>query len=784
MPIEPRTDVTIDFLENWRPSGPWALTAIKPDGPISTKTFTDLESAKVWIDEYQGLRNLYFHVNPIRYNINTKAEKKDISALEWLHIDIDPREGEDLETERKRAFDLLVNFTPMPTVIIDSGGGFQGFWKLTEPIPIDGDIKRAEELEAYNMQLEILFGADACHNVDRIMRLPGTINLPNARKLKKGRKPALSKLVKAKWTQSYSIEQFTKAARVTNSQAGSTMKVQISGNLPRLNSVDDLPEKVLDRTKMLIVQGNDPDDPTKYPSRSEVVFAVCCDLVRAEVDNNIIAAVLLDPDFGISESVLAHARPERYAARQIERAKEVAVDPILEQMNGRHAVISDIGGKCRIISEIMDNNIGRTKISMQSFQDFRNRYCNLSVLIGKNAKTDEPLYMEAGKWWINNKHRRQFETLTFAPGREIDGAYNLWRGFACDAIPGECELYLEHILTNICGGNEEYYDYLIGWMALAVQKPASPGLTAIVLRGKQGTGKSFFAKEFGSLWGRHFLQVSDPKHLVGSFNAHLRDCVVLFGDEAFYAGDKKHESVLKMLITEEFITIEAKGVDAEAAPNFTHIILASNNQWVIPAGTVERRFFVVDVGDEHQLDIKYFAKIIEQMNSGGREALLYFLQTYDLSKFNVRSFPKTDALFEQKIFTLDPAESWWVEKLFSGQLMPGIQWTDEIYKTDLHEDYCTFLDKLGIREKKKTQISLTHFLRRICPVFESHQVIAKRKLIDKGVERYVTQREYNFIAPSLDVCRAFFDENFGGPYKWEDPIEDRSLKEIEGEEAF
>ena len=53
----------------------------------------------------------------------------------------------------------------------------------------------------------------------------------------------------------------------------------------------------------------------------------------------------------------------------------------------------------------------------------------------------------------------------------------------------------------------------------------------------------------------------NAKHLVGHFNAHLQHCSVLFADEAFFAGDRSHESVLKGLITEETLLIEPKGVD-------------------------------------------------------------------------------------------------------------------------------------------------------------------------------------------------------------------------------
>jgi len=34
--------------------------------------------------------------------------------------------------------------------------------------------------------------------------------------------------------------------------------------------------------------------------------------------------------------------------------------------------------------------------------------------------------------------------------------------------------------------------------------------------------------------------------LVGNFNAHLIDCVLLFADEAFWAGDKQGENTLNL----------------------------------------------------------------------------------------------------------------------------------------------------------------------------------------------------------------------------------------------
>src|SRR5829696_5061635 len=203
-------------------------------------------------------------------------------------------------------------------------------------------------------------------------------------------------------------------------------------------------------------------------------------------------------------------------------------------------------------------------------------------------------------------------------------------------------------------------------MTGVVQRPDIPGEVAVVLRGKQGTGKSKFAKLFGSLFGPHYVSVSDPKHLTGSFNSHLRDCVLLFGDEAFYAGDKKHESILKRIVTEETIMIEAKGYDAEQCRNRTHLIMASNNDWVVPAGLEERRFFVLDVGDGQMQKSEFFEALDRQMDNGGREALLHMLLTRDLAGFNVRRFPQTEALREQKLLSLETHEELWIQVLRDG----------------------------------------------------------------------------------------------------------------------
>jgi len=85
------------------------------------------------------------------------------------------------------------------------------------------------------------------------------------------------------------------------------------------------------------------------------------------------------------------------------------------------------------------------------------------------------------------------------------------------------------------------------------------------------------------------------------------------------------------------------------------------------------------VGRKHQKDYPYFAAIDDEMDHGGREALLYHLLHFDLSTVNLREIPKTAALFEQQVSSLSGEQSWWLARpihqaalVLAADVCPGI----------------------------------------------------------------------------------------------------------------
>ena len=86
-----------EFLAKFQPKGPWCLTAIGVDKKkIETKTFypKTLEAMVAWIDERNGVHNLYFSVNLVMKALTKQDKRTDIKEVIAFPPDLDPRDAE------------------------------------------------------------------------------------------------------------------------------------------------------------------------------------------------------------------------------------------------------------------------------------------------------------------------------------------------------------------------------------------------------------------------------------------------------------------------------------------------------------------------------------------------------------------------------------------------------------------------------------------------------------------------------------------------------------------
>lgn len=474
-----KIDETMNFLEAVHPDGLWALSAIKLPSGLTGRVFRpeEREQARGWLEAHDGVQNLYFGVNRVRATFSGgKASKEDVEAALYLQVDIDHLDG------LKR----LAAYRSQPSIIVFSGGGYQAFWKLAEPT---ADLDRVERV---NRQIAAELGGDSCHNIDRIMRLPGTINLPNAKKRAAGREPTLAYVVEMSMT-TYRLDQFAEfvEGEVLPPKGGGGIEMPDASSVVSVN-LDALPTAVSADVRKLIEFGDDPDRPigsadARFPSRSEPVFAVACGLARAGCDAATIAGVLINPAYGISASILEKRGPKKYALKQATAALAAAA------------------------SGWPDTNAAR-----QPRPTFRNTLVALQRLdiqmrydLFRRRKMVDGHALEAFEGEVSDDtcmviRRLIIDDFGFDPGNDhvrdavhalsLERAYHpvrdMLNGLAWDGVSR-----LDDVLVNYFGADDTPLNRAIGTITLiaAVRRVRHPGTKfdqILVLEGAQGTGKS------------------------------------------------------------------------------------------------------------------------------------------------------------------------------------------------------------------------------------------------------------------------------------------------------
>jgi hypothetical protein len=420
--------------------------------------------------------DLYFALADRKDAKAGKLAKGDCLGARWAWVDLDPpkdvRGDEGLRAWQAETLARLdASDIPAPPVVINSGRGLWALWPLTRRVPLD-------EAEAINYALAQAFGADHCHNIDRVARVPFTRN---------GKTGAIAFVVRDD-PGAIPPEHLPKAAPPGAGEGSNQIPPPTIS--ARLASVDDLDRwNVPGRVKVIVNVGHHPDEPKEGDnSRSAWLFDAVCQLVRCEVPDDVIMAVLTDGTFGISSSILdKDTNGERYAARQIERARSTIAAQAAEfQVNEKNVPYSNQHN-----IRVALTRLGVT-VSYDEFQD--------RLLIAGLPDTGDLLSDAAmTRLWLLTDERFGFRPAkeffwdvvadaarrnTFHPVRDyLDG-------LAWDATPR-----IDTWLTAYGGAEDTPYTRAVGALMLvaAVRRVRQPGCKfdeMVVLESEQGKEKS------------------------------------------------------------------------------------------------------------------------------------------------------------------------------------------------------------------------------------------------------------------------------------------------------
>jgi hypothetical protein len=456
--------------------------------------------------------------------------------------------------------------------------------------------------------------------------------------------------------------------------------------------------------------------------------------------------------------------------KPFDRLSAEQLQTYLDAMNVRHAVIGNIGGKCRVLEWVPSElDEGAHQLSLQSKTDLIARYAHIQV-----GWTNRGQPLTLGQKWFEHPQRANYRGVTFKPGmpavinnRDTGSWLNLWRGWGILPAKGKWPLLRKHVEEVLSGGDQKMADYNIRWTAWGFQNPGDLPEAALVLRGKKGGGKGIWLGTIRRIYGPHGLQITHASHLTGNFNAHLWTCAYLFVDEAFWAGDKQGEAVLKGIVTERPRMMEKKGVDIIMGVNCVKLAISSNSYWVVPASDDERRYAVSDINNRYARGAapeeerkEYFGAIQRELAEGGSAAMLYDLIRMNLGDWHPREVPVTPGLMRQKKESLRGNFQWFEPLLQSGTLPANYGRPNRIATEDLVAYVKTFrgLDYATDESIASFLYDEMGFIPKLSP--EGNKFRAR----DGGS---IALRGWEF--PPLVDLRDRWENLFGGQWGWHNP---------------
>ena len=579
--MRPNYHASIKFLLAFHPNRRWVLTAIHPtDKSIVTATFDEprFTEAMAWLQKYGDAHyGLYFAVNPPDADCSTKPKKADIPRAYYLHVDCDPKEGMDVVAEQNKFIAQLHAHVPNPSVIVKSGNGVHGYWRLNTP----GEVAL---VEAANKVLEKQFtGGNQTWNVDRIMRLPGTINYPNALKLSKGRTETLSQVIEMNLTSMYAISKFSVVAIPAYTTSVTTSKKNV---------------------------GED---------RSSKVFTKLRQLVKAGEDDEAIHAFFLNPQEKLGERFRERSDPVQYLNDEIGRAREKTSRASIRawkfEKNAEWPGGLDKEGTPLPNRPNLEYGFQKQNASVY-YDEFAERtylcgvrdfpeVCKLEDYPRNRLKLD--IEEQGGPRWEEQRFNQMLEDLAHEQKRNPVIEY-------LDSLKWDGISRLGSWLNRYCGSEDTPYTRAIGriHMVAGVRRAKNPGCkydTMLIFISPQGFGKStaveILAKE--TRWFAGDLNLnSDPKQLIENLHGKwIIECAEMKGNS------KAEVSTVKGLLSRTHdIARMAYDHFSKEVPRKSIFFGSTNDRKFLYDPTGARRFWPVDVST---IDIPALRRDVDQL---------------------------------------------------------------------------------------------------------------------------------------------------------------------------
>lgn len=726
--------------------------------------------------------NAYFAMARYETPENRTAANAAGASGFWLDIDCGADKagtGKGYASKKEAAAALGEFIThaglPVTSHIVDSGNGLHIYWVLNREIPKAEWQSAARKLKSLTEHYGLLADPTRTADIASVLRVPGTKNWKDHANPKNVTLKSAGSVINA----DVMIAAIEKAAtEYTKTPVSTLFPVERLSAKPTMDEPYPFEENRADFFEAFCIAYPDPSDREVWLSGLFILAYLVVvhgwpvgevTKLREAWESTATDKTKVDPTSNSAqwraaldrtaervqsgESVATH-RTVLKLARETGWAPTATTPDALQSVQQKYALIS-LGGKVGIIDmQVLDaKNADGTAASLAVMSRADGGLLVERFLSSEYPQVDARSVVAK---FLRDKGTTLFSGVEFNPRATTRGMLNLWVGMTVKPRAGDWHLIRSLLRDVLCGGRDSEYQYLLRYVAHAIQRPEEKPGVMVILLGGQGIGKGTLARILQKIWSATFLHVHRIKQVVGDFNGSLERAYVVFLDEALFAGDRASSDALKSLVTEQAISINEKHQPSRQIRSFHRFFSATNADWFKSTDRDDRRDFVLRVSEHRKGDHEFWKALNDEIDSGGVEAFVHDLLAIDLSGFNVRAKPNTRELTEQKLQSLDKFPRWWFDCLARGGVAAHSNEWPEFVSTAALLSAFKEAEQHVRSFKLPIERDVKSYMGKLCPSAKPEQ----------GTEGMHRRRGYRL--PELEQSRHDFERYIGDRIEWED----------------
>lgn len=238
--------------------------------------------------------------------------------------------------------------------------------------------------------------------------------------------------------------------------------------------------------------------------------------------------------------------------------------------------------------------------------------------------------------WLKDSTKRQYQKIDFLPPplECRNDTFNTWdiKENFDEQINDELDTSVFYEFFNyLCLKEENVYEYLIKYLAHALQYPAIKPEVALFFTSAHGSGKDTFELLLELLFSKTLVLLeNDPEHVFGKYNLRRMHKLIVILQES--DNIKSYSSKIKDVVTCKNATLANKNVNSIQVRDFTRLIIFSNKENIIYIEPEDRRFVVIKPWNFHKdKNPEFFDKLHKAIkNPQMINKLRHELMSYDI----------------------------------------------------------------------------------------------------------------------------------------------------------